>query len=219
MPLHIHLGSEILRPDIRQQVLALAALDPGGSFSINITGAEIVSLIGNPQLATYVAAVKSQEAPASVTATVATSAPAAAPVAPVAPAAEATEGKRIRRTKAETEAGLSVEEAEAFRASGQSDPKAWKAAQAGGDVGDTGVKTPEPTAPEAPAAAPTTVADAPVVITEADVRKAAVTAVQGNKREGVLAIAKKYGVADWKQLKEEQLKAVFDELTSLLVVA
>lgn len=114
----INLGSSALDPSVAAALAVLGNARPSDQFQLNVSGTALASLFVGAAIA---------GAPA-VQATVATSAPAPAPAAD-APAAESTV-TRFRRTKAETEAGLSVEEAVSFRASGMTDPVAYKASLA-----------------------------------------------------------------------------------------
>lgn len=218
MSLHLNLGNEMLRPDIRAQVLTLAALDPGASISINITSAELMLLLGAPTVVKGTLRVEgdistagnvegfSKPTPAAVSTKTETAAPVEA-------------SGKIRRTKAELDAGLTVEEASFFRQSGGGDPVAYKASLSG-DKGDTGVVTSLPVAsPPPPPPAPPPAPDAPVVITEADVRAAAVAGVKGGQKDAVIAIAKAEGVSDWKALDPSRYNDVLGQLTALMVIA
>lgn len=217
MSAHFQFGNELLRADVRAQAIAIATLIPDATVAIHISTTELLALLRG--------AVVVNAAPAPVTNVVNTTQPAPAPKPAAAPAAT---GERFRRTAAETEAGLSVEEAKFFRQSGGGDPVAYKAGLAKADEGDTGVTTPVPETNVDPGAAvgdaedavdaTLSKSDAPVIVTEQDVRDAAALAVKNKRVDDVKKIAADYGVKNWKELDPSKLGEVLTKLTALITV-
>jgi len=214
MTIHFNLGNDILREDVRQHIAGLARSLPSAEFSLVLTGTALASLLGDPRAVPVVGNVPTVAPTAPTPRAAAVEAPAPAPAE--AASAETT-GTRFRRTKAETDAGLTVEEAQFFRQSGGGDPVAYKASLTKSAAPQAPAQEAAPAAPPPPPPPPP-VSDAPPVITEADVRAAAVKGVQSGKKDAVIAIAKEYGVTDWKTLDPSKYGEVLSKLTAVMVV-
>lgn len=211
-------------PEVASALAVLGASQPNAEFTLTINGGNLAALLAGAAIA---------GAPAVVNAPMTAVAPVFAKPAVVAPTTEGVlpgsmsveMGKRIRRTKEENAAGLTIEEAEAFRASGQTDAMAFKAALDGNapssEAADAtgGVVATAPTsAPEAPAPAPTSTVTESGPVTEADLRTAAAAAVGAGKKAEVMKIATDAGVKKWSELDPSKYGEVLTALTALMVV-
>lgn len=221
--IHLNLGNDLLRAEVRAHVACLANQLPNAEFNIVVTGAALAAILGNTGdlMVNTPAAPAGKVFPADIHDSASPVRPAAASAAAAAdkPAA-ADKTERFRRTNEETAAGLTVDQAKAYRAQTTiSDPVAYAASLAPAAAPTDAVQhttpaaSPPPPAPEAPAAAET-----PPVATEQDVRDAAAAAVKGGKKADVLKIAQDYGVANWKELDPSKYGEALTKLTALLVV-
>jgi len=209
-------------PEVASALAVLGASQPNAEFTLTINGGNLAALLAGAAIAGAPAVVN---APMTAVAPVFTKPAVVAPTTEgVLPGSMSVEmGKRIRRTKEENAAGLTIEEAEAFRASGQTDAMAFKAALDGNapssEAADAtgGVVATAPTsAPEAPAPTSTVTESGPV--TEADLRTAAAAAVGAGKKAEVMKIATDAGVKKWSELDPSKYGEVLTALTALMVV-
>ena len=203
-------------PEVASALAILGAASPNEKFSIDISGGNLAALLAGAAIAGAPALVNVAPAPVKFVQAV------EAPVFDTMHihSTMADTGKRIRRTKEENAAGLTLEEAEAFRAQTvYGDPQSFKAS-----LDDSKQEAPAPIETiEAPAKlmelfshkAPVQVS---AEVTESDLRAAAAAAVAAGHKTEVMKVAADAGVKKWSELDPSKYGAVLAELTSLMVI-
>lgn len=212
-------------PELASALAVLGSSQPSAEFNITISGGNLAALLAGAAIAGAPAVVNTYSPPSvpEITKKFVGEVPETITVSAQGAGGGSSDAKRIRRTKEENAAGLTIEEAEAFRAQTvYGDPQSFKASL-GGDAPDAPVSAPAetPAPAEAPAPAP---AEAPAhkpsaEITEADLRAAGANAVAAGKIAEVKAVAAEFGVKKWSELSPAQYGAALAKLTALMVIS